>query len=106
MAKYYGAIGFGLTTEVRPGVWVDKITERMYPGDLVRSNFNWQNSGNVNDDLNITNQISIVADKFAESNVGYMKYAKFMGSKWKITGVSVEYPRMTLTLGGLYNDNE
>lgn len=106
MAKYYGAIGFSNTAEVRPGVWSEVITERHYPGDVIRSNYSWQNSGNVIDDLNVSNQISIVADKFAEENIGRMKYATLIGSKWKITSVSLEYPRIVLSLGGLFNEND
>lgn len=105
MAKYYGEIGFSISTEVRPGVWKKELRTRNYAGDLVRStNYNWQNGNKVNDDLNITNQISIISDKFAEENMGSMKYAVFASQRWKITSVSVEYPRLVLSLGGLYND--
>lgn len=106
MAKYYGAIGFGLTQEERPGVWLNTIVERKYAGDIVRANYSWQSSGNVIDNLNVTNSISIIADSFANDNLGYMKYAVVSGSKWKITGISVEYPRLVLSLGGLYNDHD
>ena len=27
-----------------------------------------------------------------------------MGAKWKITDVEVQYPRLLLTIGGLYNE--
>lgn len=26
-----------------------------------------------------------------------------MGARWKVTEVQIDYPRLTLTLGGLYN---
>ena len=28
----------------------------------------------------------------------------FMGAKWKITSVEVQYPRLILTVGGVYNE--
>ena len=34
---------------------------------------------------------------------GYMDVVKFMGAKWKISSVDVQYPRLRLTIGGVYN---
>lgn len=104
MAKFYGEIGFSITSEVRPGVWMPENVTRFYRGDVVRAGYNWQNANKVNDDLNISNQISVVADSFANKNLGYMKYVTYMGSKWKIQNITIEYPRIILTLGGLYNE--
>lgn len=36
MAKFYGVIGYAVTEETKPGVWTEKIIERMYYGDLTR----------------------------------------------------------------------
>lgn len=38
MAKFYGPVGYAETVETAPGVYVEKITERMYFGDLTRIN--------------------------------------------------------------------
>lgn len=103
MAKFYGEIGYITTVEQRPGVWVPKITERLYKGELIRNTKKLQGVDKVNDDINIANDISILADPFAYENFHSMWYVKFMGTKWKITGVEVQYPRLLLTLGGVYN---
>ena len=103
MAKFYGAIGYGKSIETSPGVWEDQITERMYYGDLIRNSRRLQSSGNLNDNINISNQISIVADPYANENFHLMKYASFMGTEWKITDIEVQYPRLILTVGGVYN---
>ena len=104
MAKFYGVIGYATSVEIRPGVWKDEITERNYAGDLIRNTSRWSGSSDSTiDDLNISNQISILADPYAYQNFHSMKYTKFMGTKWKITNVEVQYPRLTLTLGGVYN---
>ncbi len=105
MAKFYGEIGYIITVEQRPGVWVPKITERLYKGELIRNTKKLQGVDKVNDDINIANDISILADPFAYENFHSMQYVKFMGTKWKITGVEVQYPRLLLTLGGVYNGN-
>lgn len=106
MAKFYGKIGYSTIKEKRPGVWISEITERSYKGDLVRNIRKLQGAGQINDDVNIANDISIVADPFAYENFHAMRYVKFMGTKWKITSVEVQYPRLVLTIGGVYNGDE
>lgn len=103
MAKFYGEIGYITTVEQRPGIWVPKITERLYKGELIRNTRKLQGVDKVNDDINIANDVSILADPFAYENFHSMRYVKFMGTKWKITSVEVQYPRLLLTLGGVYN---
>lgn len=103
MAKFHGAIGFAKTEEDRPGVWVDRIVERDYSGEMANTAFTFQSSDQLNDNINVRNEISIVADMFAYQNFHSMRYVVFMGTKWKIGSVKPEYPRMKLTVGGLYN---
>lgn len=105
MAKFFGKVGYVETVETRPGVWSDdQVTERDYYGDVIRNTRRLETSDKVNDDINIGNSISIVADPFAYQNFHSMRYVVFMGSKWKITTVEVQYPRLLLTLGGVYNE--
>ena len=103
MARYYGSVGYEDTIEPDSGVFKENITERQYYGDIIRNNRRLENSGEINDSINITNQISIVADPYAIQNFWKIRYATFMGQKWKVKDVSVEQPRLILTLGGLYN---
>ena len=104
MAKFYGKIGYAVRMEIRPVVWDDEITELEYFGDLLRNTSRYQTSDKLNDDVNISNEISIVADPFAYQNFHAMRYVEFMGAKWKISSVEVQYPRLILTVGGVYND--
>lgn len=104
MAKYYGKIGFCVTAESAPGVWVeDEIEERNYYGELTRNTRRLQGREYLNDGVNISNQISILADPYVTANFHTMRYAEYMGVKWKVTDVEVQYPRLVLTLGGEYN---
>lgn len=103
MAKFYGTIGYVTTAETRPGVWEEQITERNYAGDLIENRRMVQSSDQLNDNINIANEISIVADPYANGNFHAMRYVVFMGAKWKITNVRVAYPRLILTIGGIYN---
>ena len=104
MARFCGKIGYAVQSETAPGVWTESITERIYYGDEIRNARRLQNSGNQNDDIEITNRLSIIADPFAYENFHAMRYVIYMGSKWKITEVEVLRPRLTLSLGGLYNE--
>lgn len=103
MAKFYGVIGYAVTEETEPGIYEERIVEKEHFGDVIRNTRRLSNAAKVNDDITISNQISIVADPFANNNFHSMRYASFMGSKWKVTEVEVQYPRLILTLGGVYN---
>ena len=104
MTKFYGEIGYVETTETEPGVWVENIIKRNYYGDLIRNTRSLVSSGNVNDNINISNEISILADPYANEHFHSMRYVEFMGAKWKISNIEVKYPRLILTIGGLYNN--
>lgn len=108
MAKYCGFIGYVETKEIPPdsGIWKNEVTEKKYYGDSTRISRRSQTSDKVNDDINISNELSIVADPYAMNNLYNMRYAEFMGVKWKITSIEVQYPRLILTLGGVYNGEE
>ena len=106
MAKWFGKIGFANTIETSPGIWEEQITTHEYFGDVYRNTRRLQTTDQVNDDINISNEISILADPFANENFHAMRYAEFMGTPWKITNVEVKYPRLILTLGGLYTNGE
>lgn len=106
MGKFYGKIGYAELKESpsQSGIWVEKIKEREYFGDILRNVRNLQNSSQINDDINIANEISILADPYANENFHSMRYVVFMGTKWKVTGVEVQYPRLILSVGGIYNE--
>lgn len=106
MAKWYGVIGYAETVETSPGIWEEKITEHSYYGDLIQNTRRLQTSGQVNDDIEVANRISIVSDPFANQNFHSMRYVEFMGAKWRVSSVEVQYPRLILTVGGLYNGGE
>ena len=52
MAKFYGPIGYAVTEETTPGVWEDRISERMYFGELVRNTRRLQTADKLNDNIN------------------------------------------------------
>lgn len=105
MSKWFGKIGYAITGETEPGMWEDTIVARDYYGDLISDKYMRQLSGNVNDDINLTSVISIIADPFAYENCSHMAYAEIMGARWKIIDIDIKPPRLNLTIGGVYNGN-
>lgn len=109
MARFYGEIGYRVTAETAPGVWRPQLATRNYIGDLVKNRssiyagMNSQEIGKVNDDVSLSNNISIIADAFAYENFHNIIYVEYLGVKWKVTSVEVQRPRLILTLGGVYN---
>lgn len=104
MAKWYGKVGYSETVETSPGVHTPQDTIREYFGDVIRNTTRWSvNSDSTNDDLTVNSQISIVADPFAIEKFYSIKWIEFMGNRWKVTSVEPQFPRLLLTLGGVYN---
>lgn len=106
MAKFRGKIGFITTVEDpdNPGIWDEDVIERTYSGDLIKVIRRAQTtSDSVNDNITLSTEITIVADPYAQQNMFAMRYVVFGGAKWKIETVGVEYPRLRLSIGGVYN---
>lgn len=104
MAKFYGMIGFAVTKEVKPGIWKEQIKEFPYCGDLVRSSRRLESGNQINDNVNLSNDISVIADPFAYQNFHSIRYIVYLGVKWKVSNIDVQYPRLILSTGGLYNE--
>lgn len=105
MAKFSGKIGFSLESEDggETGIWAPQVTEKQYYGDIMNDTRKWNDDSKVNENLNISNKFSIVANRFAIENIGYMRYVVWHGFKWKIITAEISGPRIVLYVGGLYN---
>lgn len=102
--KYAGKIGFWIDDiEVRPGVFRSEIVEKTYTGDVLRSSQRWNGSENINQNLTINNRISIIADLYFKNHVSSIKYITYMGTKWKVSSLELNYPRVTIEMGEVYN---
>lgn len=106
MAKFYGKLGFEQTNETSPGIYEEEIMEHNYYGELIRNTRRLEQGASINDDVTITNQISILADPFIRKNFHSLRYVTYAGSKWKVTSIEVQYPRLILSIGGEYNGTD
>lgn len=101
--RFYGIVGYAPTEVNDTGIATASIIPRPYYGNVLRSATKWQETDNLNDDITVSNRISIVADPYAIQNFPYIKYVEWMGTRWTVRSVDEEYPRLILTLGGVYN---
>lgn len=105
MSKWCGKVGYAVCEETpaNSGIWVDSIVEKLHYGDLILRRSRWESAGQINDNLNITNEVSMIADPYALENFSSIKYVEIMGTNWKVTTVEIQRPRLILTVGGVYN---
>lgn len=102
--RYSGKVGYFETVETQPGYFEEKITTRPYQGDVVRTTKRNQLTTNVNDNIMVSNSLSIVADPYAREHFFQIKCAWWQGTWWEVTSVEVQYPRLILELGGPSNE--
>jgi len=103
MAKFRGSIGYGITSETSPGIWEETIIEKNVSGDILQ-NFKRTDQGEGPiDDIKISNKISFVANPYAIEHFHLIKYVKWRGVAWKVSSIDVQYPRLVLNIGGVYN---
>lgn len=101
--KYCGMIGFAETVETSPDVWAEQIVEYPYYGDVLNFGSRMSAGSEINDSISVSSRISIVADPYAREHFFNMRYIIWQGAKWKTASIEVEFPRLIITLGGLYN---
>lgn len=107
--KYWGKIGYSITKEVQPSVWVSNIIERNAVGDVLKFSSRRTTNDSVNSDVNISNRISIVADPFTYENAGNIAYISWLGTRWSVTEAEVDpdrLHRLILNVGGVYNGEQ
>lgn len=103
MAKFFGAIGYGLDVKTRPGVWEKQIVEKPASGDVIRNSRRLDSGEKVNNDKSVGNSISVVADAYASEHFFAIEYVTWAGARWYVTEATVESPRLVMRLGGVYN---
>ena len=103
MGKFYGSIGYATTKETVPGKWKTVVTEKKYSGEFNRISRIWQNGQKINDDANISAQISIIADPYFHDHMHEIRYVKINGVAWEVNTIEPNYPSFTLMIGGVYN---
>ena len=103
MNRWYGKVCYVETAEVQPGIWDEKETVRQYYGEWAKKSSKFKVSGDVNDDRDVSAELSIMADPYADLHFHSIRYVEYNGVKWKVNTVEPRRPRLILSLGGVYN---
>lgn len=104
--KFYGDVGYAINIKTEDGIYTEKYIKAAYFGDVLAEARRLSNPGEINDTISANVKISVIADEFALGNWGSIRYADYMGQKWKVTSVDVNVPRLILHLGELYRGTE
>ena len=102
MNKFFGEIGYTISEEVRPSVWMPKLVKQNYYGDVIKENRRRDTADLVNDKVRLSVRISIVADENLIQNASNIKYVEYLGTKWNVSDVEPAHPRLILALGDVY----
>lgn len=102
MSRFSGKLGFVTTRETEEGVWLEDVTELNVKGTIRSLYFRNDNSSSTNTNLRLTNEISILMDTKINTYIETLKYVVWKGSKWEVQSIGVNYPRLTINLGGPY----
>lgn len=105
-SRYFGKVGFKESVETAPDVWEDSIVEHPYYGDVIKNGRRLSGGGEVIQNITVTNSISIVADPYARTHFWNIAYVTWQGAKWHVSEVTEAFPRLILSLGGVYSESE
>lgn len=103
MGVFYDKIGFVETVTKTPGVWISEYIEKEYPGVISRLSRRWQRTDKINSDIDVNLVLSLIMDDYVEKHVDAIRYVVYNGVKWSVTNIEIDRPRITLTVGGVYN---
>ena len=102
--RWFGKVGYGITTKTGTDVYTEEIVERDYYGDMDRRINHVQTGEGINDNMQLNMQVRIVADAFAYEHFQAIRYVVIENSKWKVSSVEVNRPRLTLNFGSVYTE--
>lgn len=102
MSRFSGKLGFVITRETEEGVWLEDKIELPAKGTIRSLYVRNDNNSSVNSNLRLTNEVSILLNTKIQSYLETLKYVIWKGSKWEVQSIGVNYPRLTINLGGLY----
>lgn len=101
--RYSGKFGFSEPTEIAPGVMDDVITERSYLGDLVQRTETLSTSNSILPEYRTTTSVSVLCDAELTESYRNLRYISNMGTNWSVASAVLEYPRLVVYVGEIYN---
>lgn len=104
MAKFSGKVGLRVESkDTKPGITKYVVEEYPIKGDILSDVSRRNNPERVNDELSVTNRLSVLADKYTRDNMHAILYVVLDGIPWKVSTVENSRPKLILNLGVLWN---
>lgn len=103
MAKFNGKLGYRADVEQVDGISTESILEINVRGDLLSRSSKAEAREELIDDFVLDHRISIMWGKRVNPAFEDIRYITYHGTKWKVDSVQVEYPRLILSTGGVWN---
>ena len=104
MAKFHEKVGFLIPTDNQEtGIASFTPVEKRFYGKVNEHTRRWDSTEHLGDDLNISNQIAIIANDYAFKHASSIAYVRFMNGWWKVSSIRIKVPEIILTLGGVWN---
>lgn len=101
--RFYGAVGYGVEVETRPGLPETVIKEVMARGDVDRLAISLEDDAKVNPDIRTTHALRLMLSPDLREHFATLKYVTWQGVRWSISTVEAIPPRILVRLGGVYN---
>ena len=105
--RIHAKVGFisNKAIETKPGVFEYEMKENTYSGRLDQISPRYMPSADgSNSNIKPNYKFDFIADSYAFSNPHLIKYVEIRGVKWSVETYTPLYPRITLTLGEVYNE--
>lgn len=105
MSRFSGLLGFVRTELSDGGVYIEVATEVKVKGILKKISSRVYSEQEVNASVRLANEISVIGNNEIFNHLTSLKYVVWKGTKWSVTTITVEPPRVSIVLGGVYNGN-
>ena len=100
--KWFGEIGYFVESENVDGIVEDHYLVQQYYGDIIKNYKSNTSENAVNENFELNNRISVVADPYLISHFHKIAWISFMDARFKVHSVELQYPRLIVNLGGVF----
>jgi hypothetical protein len=96
-------LGVSVPQEVRPGIWEDVITELPKLAEIDQRTEAFNVGESIIPEYRTTTSVSVLSGGAIQVNYSDLRYVLYAGVRWSVSSAAVDYPRMKLYLGEVYN---
>jgi hypothetical protein len=105
MSRFSGLLGFVRTELSDGGIYNEVSTEIKAKGTFRKISSRVYSEQEVNASVRLANEISVIGNNEIFNHLNSLKYVVWKGTKWSVTTITLEPPRVIIVLGGVYNGN-